>query len=265
VTRRAVVLARGLGTRMRAADPATVLTPEQSRAADAGLKAMMPVHARPFLDYVLSTLADSGIERVGLVVAPDHSALREYYERAAPATRLRLDYIVQTEALGTANAMLAAETWCGEEPFLALNSDNIYPTAVLKALAALDEPGLAVFARDALVRESNIPGARIRAFALLEIDADGYLAHIVEKPQHDLDSPHVSMNLWRFDSRIFGACRDIPRSRRGEYELPEAVGLAVSRAVRFRAVPATGPVLDLSTRADTADIERRLSGWTPVP
>jgi dTDP-glucose pyrophosphorylase len=75
----------------------------------------------------------------------------------------------------------------------------------------------------------------------------------------------VSMNCWRFDSRIFSACRDVPRSRRGEFELPEAVGLAVARGVMFRALRAAGPVLDLSRRSDTADVEQRLAGVEPRP
>ena len=51
---RAVILARGLGTRMQARDGAAPLTPEQQRAADAGLKAMMPINGHAFLAYVLS-------------------------------------------------------------------------------------------------------------------------------------------------------------------------------------------------------------------
>jgi glucose-1-phosphate thymidylyltransferase len=73
------------------------------------------------------------------------------------------------------------------------------------------------------------------------------------------------MNLWRFDARIFEVCRDVPRSARGEFELPEAVALAMRRGVKFRAIPARGPVLDLSRRADAADVERRLAGVAPRP
>jgi glucose-1-phosphate thymidylyltransferase len=73
------------------------------------------------------------------------------------------------------------------------------------------------------------------------------------------------MNCWRFDARIFDACRDVRRSARGEFELPEAVALAVTRGVRFRAVPARGPVLDLSRRADLADVSRRLDAAQPRP
>jgi dTDP-glucose pyrophosphorylase len=68
------------------------------------------------------------------------------------------------------------------------------------------------------------------------------------------------MNVWRFDHRIFDACRDVPLSKRGEYELPEAVGLAVERGVRFRTFAARGAVLDLSRRSDVALVGERLAG-----
>jgi molybdopterin-guanine dinucleotide biosynthesis protein A len=56
-TDRALVLARGLGSRMRNDEPGVHLTADQQRAADAGLKALMPIEGRPFLDYVLGSLA----------------------------------------------------------------------------------------------------------------------------------------------------------------------------------------------------------------
>jgi glucose-1-phosphate thymidylyltransferase len=284
-TSRALVLARGLGTRMQRTDPGAALSDAQQRAADAGLKALMPIGGRPFLDYVLSALADAAVTQVGLVVAPDHSALARHYA-AAPPSRVDLAFVVQPEALGTAHAVVCAEGWAGGEAFLAMNADNLYPVAALAGLASLDEPGLPVFDAGDLVATSNIPEERIRAFALVEIDEAGYLSGIVEKPGSRVPpeggshapaavsdgvasgfsrNEYVSMNLWRFDARIFAACRDVPRSARGEYELPEAVGLAVRRGIRFRALPARGPVLDLSRRADAIDVERRLAGRVPRP
>jgi dTDP-glucose pyrophosphorylase len=271
-TSRGVVLARGLGSRMRAADPGATLTRQQAAAADAGLKAMMPVNGRPFLDYVLSGLADAGVRKVGLIVAPDHQALRRYYTETAPPSRLALDFVVQQEAIGTANALLAAEGWVQGEPFLTVNADNLYPRPALLDLAALEEPGLAAFEAADLVRSGNIPRERLKAFALVASDEAGYLTAIVEKPgglapAADLLNDHdlISMNCWRFDARIFPACRDVPRSARGEFELPEAVGLAVRRGVRFRVLRATGGVLDLSTRSDAADVTRRLTGIEARP
>ena len=94
---------------------------------------------------------------------------------------------------------------------------------------------------------------------------DGHLTRIIEKPGRDyFDAPGpgalVSMNLWRFDERIFDACRDVPLSARGEYELPEAVGLAIAAGVVFRTFRASGAVLDLSRRATWRIVSARLAG-----
>jgi glucose-1-phosphate thymidylyltransferase len=283
---------------MRAVDPDAPLTPEQQAAADAGLKPLMPVNGRPFLDYVLSALADACIADVALVVAPDHDALRRRYAIDAPPSRVSLTFVVQREPLGTADAVLAAREWSDGKPFLTLNADNVYPVSALADLSALDEPGLCVFERDALVSSGNFPADRVRAFALVQVDDSGYLTSIVEKPAageavglppeggsyksstpvgsafprtpvasafRRKDEVLVSMNCWHFDSRIFAACRDVPRSSRGEFELPQAVGLAIARGVRFRALRAHGAVLDLSRRADAADLARRLAGVSPRP
>ncbi len=272
-TTRAVVLARGLGTRMRAGDPGVALTPEQQRAADAGLKPMIPVNGHPFLDYLLSALADAGIRDVALVVAPQHDEVQRYYTSVAPPARVSLSFVVQLEPRGTADAILAAEPWTAGAPFLAMNADNLYPVHTLSMLATLDGPGLPAFDRDDLVRTSNIAEERILAFALIDVGADGYLRGIIEKPERDKawlsasagSHPFVSMNCWRFDARIFDACRDVPLSAREEYEIPEAVALALRRGVRFRTFPASGPVLDLSRRADAVDVAKRLAGVTPRP
>lgn len=267
MTVRAAVLARGLGTRMRSADDSAALTAAQRRAADAGMKAMMPVAGRPFLDFVLSALADAGIRHAALVVAPDHAAVREHYDRMPPQ-RLSIEYLVQAEPRGTADAVLAIEAWTGDDPFLVVNGDNLYPVQALRELAALAEPGLAGFDADDLVRSSNIEPARLRAFATADTDGGSYLARIVEKPS-DADAPApdrprlISMNCWRFDARIFDACRDVAPSPRGELELPSAVTLALARGVPFRVVPARGPVLDLSQRADAAEVARRLAATMP--
>lgn len=252
---------------MRAADPGAQLTPEQDRAANAGIKAMMPVNGRPFLDYVLSSVADAGITDVALVVAPDHADVRRYYAHDAPPSRLRVGFVVQEQPLGTAQAVLCAEPWTEGDPFLTLNGDNLYPPGALQSLVELDEPGLAAFERDDLIRSGNIPADRIRAFAIIEVDACGRLTRIVEKPpQHAEErSTLISMNCWRFDARIFSACRAVPRSERGELELPQAVGVAVSMGIAFRAIRASGAVLDLSRRADAATLADRLAGIVPHP
>jgi len=72
------------------------------------------------------------------------------------------------------------------------------------------------------------------------------------------DAP-VSMNVWRFDRAIFRACRDVPPSPRGEFEIPLAVQYGVRvLGLRIRALPFQGSVLDLSSRGDIASVSARL-------
>lgn len=262
---KAVILARGLGKRMRSHDATVELEDSQSRAADSGVKAMIPV-GRPFLDFVLSALADAGFTQACLVIGPEHTAIREYYARI-PARRIRISFAIQEEPVGTANALLAAQSFSGGESFLALNSDTYYPVEVFRALRTLGEPGLPAFESEALVRESNISRERILGYALLKINHAGYLEQIVEKPDTmpstaaDGGEVFISMNCWRFAPEIFQACREVPRSRRGEFELPEAVQFALSPlGLRFKTVPFHSGILDLSYRGDIAEVARRLAG-----
>jgi glucose-1-phosphate thymidylyltransferase len=274
---KAVLLARGLGSRMRRGDE-TALTASQAAAAAAGSKGMMPIPSaslgpggsRPFLDYVLSALADAGCTQVCMIVAPDHRAMRDYYDGAGRPSRLSITFAVQPIADGTARAVQCAEPFAGADPFLVLNSDNLYAPAVLRALVDLGGPGLPAYERDALVKDSGFPADRVASFAALEVDRNGFLTRIIEKPgegyyQNAGPRALISMNVWRFDARIFEACRDVPLSSRGEYELPEAVGLAITRGVLFRTFRATGAVLDLSQRSDIALVTERLAAAEARP
>lgn len=270
---KAVLLARGLGSRMKQPGIEASLTADQAAAASAGAKGMMPIGTgmtRPFLDYVLDALADAGCTRVCLIVAPDHRSIRDYYDGPGTPRRLAMAYAIQPVADGTARAVLCARSFAGGDPFLVLNSDNLYPVPVLRALAGLSGPGLPAFAIDSLVTESGFPRERVMGFAAIEVDDQGYLQRIVEKPAAGYfeaagSRARISMNVWRFDERIFAACRDVPLSSRGEYELPEAVGVALSRGDRFQTFPASGAVLDLSRRTDIALVTARLAGVTPNP
>lgn len=84
----AVILAAGQGTRMRSNLP----------------KVMHQVGNRPLLGHVLAAVAEAGVERLAVVVAPDSPALSDYVQYAAPDAR----HFVQQERLGTAHAVLAA-------------------------------------------------------------------------------------------------------------------------------------------------------------
>ena len=249
---------------MRKADADTGLRPEQAAAADTGLKAMIPV-GRPFLDYVLSALADAGFTDVCLVIGPEHTRIRDYYEREMRPSRLRLHFAIQKKALGTANAVLAAEAFVGSDTFVVINSDNYYPAAALAALHNLHEPAIVGFERGALIRLGNVPAERTSRFGALDIDGGGYLRRILVASAEAMSARgtpiYSSMNCFEFTPEIFRACREVPVSARGEYELPQAIHFAIdNHSMRFEVVRVEGAVLDLSSRADIARVAETLAG-----
>jgi glucose-1-phosphate thymidylyltransferase len=248
---------------MRQATPGATLEPEQNAAADQGIKGMIPI-GRPFLDFLLSSLADAGFGEICLVIGPEHQSVRDYYGAAGRLHRITVTFAVQAEPRGTADAVLAAERFAGGEHFLVCNADNYYPADVLAALRALDGSGLAGFEREALVEHSNIPADRVNHFALLSEEPEGQLVDIIEKPDAATaarlgSAARISMNAWVFGPDIFEACRHVAPSVRGELELQDAVRYAMhALGTRFTVVPVQAGVLDLSNRGDIAAVAERL-------
>jgi len=259
-----VILARGLGTRMRRADGDAKLDGKQAALADAGIKALIPID-RPFLDYVLSAAADAGYRHACLVVGPEQQALRDYYG-SVEAKRLDFSFALQKEAKGTADAVASVETFAGNDPFAVINSDNYYPVEALRRLREQKGNASAVFEREAMFAGSNASADRVAKFAVVKIAADGNFERIYEKPDEatlaSLPQPlWISMNCWRFGPSIFKACRAITPSPRGEYEIPDAVEYIKNVLHEpFAAVKVRLPVLDMTSRADVASVAAILTG-----
>lgn len=239
------------------------LDTSQSAAASAGVKAMISMGGeRPFLDYVISALADSGFTDICLVIGPEHAMIRDYYNDVAKE-RVSISFTVQEEPLGTANAVLSAEEFAGDDRILILNSDNYYPAEALRLLADVEGSALVGFERTAMLERSNIAPERIAAFALATADADGNLDELVEKPDpqtierlgHDAV---LSMNCWLCSPAIFAAARAIPMSARGEYEITDAVRAAIDAGDAYKVVRAAVGVLDMSDRGDIASVMEAL-------
>lgn len=263
-----VVMARGLGSRMRH-EASADLSPEQAYAAAAGAKAMMPLGGRPFLDHVLTRLADAGLVDACLVIGPEHTGVRDYYENL-PTSRVRVSFAEQAEPRGTADAVAAAEDFVACDRFVVVNGDNLYPTDSVRALIAAPGSATVGYSRDGLVAHSNIPAERIAAFGLLGVRG-ATLVDLVEKPTAEAvaelqartgDSayPLISMNCWLFEHTIFDACRRIGPSARGELEIVDAVRELLTDGVGFTVMPSDQGVLDLSARGDVAAVEAALAG-----
>lgn len=247
---------------MRADTGGASLDPHQAKAAGAGVKAMIPM-GRPFLDYVLGSLADAGFRRICLVIGPEHAQIRDHYEKKVSLSRLAVEFAYQEKPLGTADAVLAAEAFADGDSFAVLNSDNYYGSAVLGELSALRRPAVIGFARSGLIELGNVPPDRVTRFGALDVGPDGFLRRILARPDEAMvasgEEIYGSMNCWLFDAGIFRACREVALSPRGELELPRAVQLAIdTHGLQMKVIKVRAPVLDLSSRTDIAGVEERL-------
>ena len=247
---------------MRADTGGASLDPQQAKAAGAGVKAMIPM-GRPFLDYVLGSLADAGFRKICLVIGPEHAQIRDHYEKNVSLSRLAVKFAYQQKPLGTADAVLAAEAFADGDSFAVLNSDNYYGSAVLGELSALRQPAVIGFARSGLIELGNVPPDRVTRFGALDVGPDGFLRRILARPDEAMvasgEEIYGSMNCWLFDAGIFRACREVALSPRGELELPRAVQLAIdTHGLQMKVIKVRAAVLDLSSRTDIAGVEERL-------
>jgi dTDP-glucose pyrophosphorylase len=261
---KAVILARGLGTRMRRQEEGVELSDQQRAAADSGQKAMIRF-GRPFLDYVLADLADAGYRRVCLVIGPEHTEIRDYYGKLK-TSRLTIEFAIQKEPRGTSDAVAAVEQFGGQDHFIVINSDNLYPLEALKALRELPGAGLALFEQESLIAGGNFTRERVSRFAIGKTNKEGLLERVIEKPDATtlaaLPRPvYLSMNCWRLGPSIFRACKIIPLSPRGEYELTDSVQYTIDvLGEKMYAAKICAPVLDLTSRSDITAMAKRLAG-----
>jgi D-glycero-alpha-D-manno-heptose 1-phosphate guanylyltransferase len=108
----AVILAGGLGTRLRSVVPDLP-------------KPMAPIEGRPFLEYQLDYWIAQGIERFVLAVGYRHEAISGHFGDSYRSTRL--DYVIEDTPLGTGGGvLLALEKLPEEHRFLLLNGDTYF-------------------------------------------------------------------------------------------------------------------------------------------
>ncbi|NYG33378.1 NTP transferase domain-containing protein [Sphaerotilus montanus] len=123
-TTSAIVLAGGLGTRLRSAVPDLP-------------KPMAPVAGRPFLAHLLDRWIDQGITHFVLSVGYRHEVIRAYFGGTYGGATL--DYAVEATPQGTGGGLLlAAQHLPADAPFLLLNGDTFFdvPLSQLTELAA---------------------------------------------------------------------------------------------------------------------------------
>lgn len=268
VPRKAVILARGMGKRMRSSVSQASLDPLVEKFAKLGWKPFIPISGKPFIYHQLRVLARLGVGEACLVVGPEHLELEDHLKRIGCELGIEVSFAIQEKPLGTADAVLAAKSFAGDDVFLALNGDNFYPPEAVEPLikaGGRDACYVGGFRLETLISSGNFGPERVRSFAVMIVDDDLNLVRVVEKPEKPeaYETRYgvlVNMNLWRFNPAIFEACERVePHPVRGELELTAAVQLMIDEGLcRVKVIPLNAWALDLTYGADIEVVERIL-------
>jgi bifunctional UDP-N-acetylglucosamine pyrophosphorylase/glucosamine-1-phosphate N-acetyltransferase len=216
---KAVVLAAGLGTRMR---PLTFTKP----------KFLLPVAGRPALDHVLLLLKKAGISEIAMVVGYGREQIMERYKDGSELG-VKLKYLHQRELLGTANAVSLAEDFISGENFLVMNGDTLIDQESLNLLLKRHEKVGSGTAFGGII--TTIEVDEPEQFGIVFLDGDR-VAEIVEKPRK-VKSKLANAGVYIFSPEIFDAIKKTKKSKRGEYELTTSIQILINRGKKILVSP----------------------------
>jgi len=184
----AILLVGGKGTRLR---PLTVHTP----------KPMLEVAGVPFLSHQLVRAKAAGIDRIVFATAYRPEVFEAYFGDGS-AFGLELDYVTETEPMGTGGAIrnVADRLRSGpDEPVLIFNGDILSGVD----LVALVEAHRARQA-DVTLHLTCVAREKLSAFGLVPTDADGWVTAFREKPQRaeDIVTDQINAGCYVFRRSI---------------------------------------------------------------
>jgi len=211
---KAIIPVAGMGTRLR---PHTHTQP----------KALMHVAGKPILAHIVDELLTLGITQVVFVVGHLGEKVEGYVREHYAA--LRTDFIPQGEPLGNGHAVYVAREFLDAEPALILFGDTI----VRGDLAGL------VSGRESLVGVKEV--ADPRRLGVVELDTDGYVRRLVEKPERPPSNLAVIGAYFIKEGRLLRAALERlvqeDRRSRGEFWLADGLQLMVEAGERMRTFP----------------------------
>ncbi len=254
----AVVPVAGLGTRLL---PATKSQPKE----------MLPVGKKPIVQYVVEELEGSGIERVLFVTGRGKSSIEDHFDDDPELIRLLREggkedllaelqyerigvhflYTRQRRQRGLGDAVLCAENFTGDAPFVVALGDSIIgrhtPSRVVQTLVSAFEESDASCA--IAIEEVPIEQTAFYGIVKPRTDTDVFeISDLVEKPKPGEAPSNLAIAArYVFAPSIFDAIRRTELDWRGEIQLTDAIRLLLQGGERVIGVrlPATEKRYDI--------------------
>jgi glucose-1-phosphate thymidylyltransferase len=195
----AIILAGGRGTRLF---PMTHAVSKQ----------LLPIYDKPMIYYPLSILMLAGIRKILIISTPEDIPLYQKLFGDGVHLGIELDYAVQDEPRGLADAFIVGRKFIGHHSVCLILGDNVFYgqdfVRQLKEASNLTD-GAIIF---------GYPVKDARPYGVVEFDENKNVISIEEKPENP-KSKYAIPGLYFYDNQVIHIAEQIQPSDRGEIEI----------------------------------------------